>query len=73
MVENFGEFTIETTPISRRQGTKYTVRQGDDVICWLKQQGSRIERHIIPEYRNQFRDFLRQWRATNGHKFPFTY
>lgn len=69
MLENFNGFTIETTA-TRRQ-TKVIVRQGDNVICWLDQWGKRIERHIIPEYRDQFREFLRQWRDVNGHKAPF--
>lgn len=73
MTEEFGGFTIETTKVSRRE-TKHTVRQGENVICWLEQRGSRIEqRHIIPEYRDQFREFLRQWRTVNGNKFPFNY
>ena len=73
MTENFGEFTIETSSISRHE-VKIVVRLGENVICWMEQRGSRIEqRHIVPEYRDQFREFLRQWRTANGNKFPFNY
>ena len=71
-METLGEFVVETTPISRRQ-SKVIVRQGEATICWLDCWGKRVERHIVPEYRNQFKNFLRQWRTVNGNKFPFTY
>lgn len=72
MIETFGEFTIETEKVSRRE-TKYIVRQKEHVICWIEQRDNKIEqRRIIPEYRNQFRNFLNQWKLTNGNKFPFS-
>lgn len=72
MTENFGEFIIKTTRISRHE-VKTIVCLDGNPLCWIKQRGKGIERHIIPEYRNQFREFLRQWRAVNGNKFPFHY
>lgn len=73
MVDTFGEYTIETTKNSRKQ-TTYTVSKGEVVICRLEQRGSgQVERHIVPEQRDQFRKFLRQWRNTNGYQHPFTY
>ena len=72
MTESFGEFIIETTPVSKRQ-SKVTVYHQGATICWMECWGKRVERHIVPAHRNQFRDFLQQWKAANGNKFPFVY